>query len=68
MRLALVAANVNQPKGNLDGPRQDFMLATNDQLGKADSFRPLLIAYNVTLNTRDLSIAKHIARRVRQKP
>jgi glutamate formiminotransferase len=27
--------------------------------------RPLLIAYNVTLNTRDLSIAKRIARRVR---
>jgi glutamate formiminotransferase len=27
--------------------------------------RPLLIAYNVTLNTRDLSIAKQIARRVR---
>lgn len=27
--------------------------------------RPLLIAYNVTLNTRDLSIARQIARRVR---
>jgi len=27
--------------------------------------RPLLIAYNVTLNTRDLSVAKQIARRVR---
>ncbi|HVF44691.1 MAG TPA: glutamate formimidoyltransferase [Pyrinomonadaceae bacterium] len=27
--------------------------------------RPLLIAYNVTLNTRDLSVAKRIARRVR---
>ena len=32
MRAALVAANVNQPKGNLDGPRQDYTLATNDQL------------------------------------
>jgi glutamate formiminotransferase len=29
--------------------------------------RPLLIAYNVTLNTRDLSIAKRIARRVRER-
>src|SRR5919206_881613 len=29
--------------------------------------RPLLIAYNVTLNTRDLSIAKQIARRVRER-
>jgi multidrug efflux pump len=45
VRAALAQANVNQPKGNLDGPRQDFMLATNDQLGKAASFRPLVIAY-----------------------
>jgi len=45
VRIALAAANVNQPKGNLDGPRQDFAIATNDQLYKADSFRPLVIAY-----------------------
>ncbi|MDT7689549.1 MAG: glutamate formiminotransferase / formiminotetrahydrofolate cyclodeaminase [Acidobacteriota bacterium] len=29
--------------------------------------RPLLIAYNITLDTRDLSIAKLIARRVRER-
>jgi multidrug efflux pump len=45
VRAALVAANVNQPKGNIDGPRQAYTLATNDQLYKADSFRPLVIAY-----------------------
>jgi len=45
VRQALVAANVNQPKGNLDGPRQDYALATNDQIYKADGFRPLVIAY-----------------------
>ena len=45
VRQALVAANVNQPKGNIDGPRQDYALATNDQLFKAASFRPLIIAY-----------------------
>jgi len=45
VRQALVAANVNQPKGNLDGPRQDFALATNDQLTDAGSFRPLIVAY-----------------------
>ncbi|HEY8091033.1 MAG TPA: efflux RND transporter permease subunit, partial [Polyangiaceae bacterium] len=45
VRQALVAANVNQPKGNIDGPRQDFALQTNDQLYKADGFRPLVIAY-----------------------
>jgi multidrug efflux pump len=45
VRTALAQANVNQPKGNLDGPRQDFILATNDQLGKAVSFRPQIIAF-----------------------
>ncbi|HUJ60588.1 MAG TPA: efflux RND transporter permease subunit [Kofleriaceae bacterium] len=45
IRTALAAANVNQPKGNLDGPRQDWALATNDQLTDAASFNPLIIAY-----------------------
>jgi multidrug efflux pump len=45
VRLALVAANVNQPKGNLDGPRQDYTLQTNDQIFKAEGFRPLVLAY-----------------------
>jgi multidrug efflux pump len=45
VRLALVAANVNAPKGNIDGPRQDFTLATNDQLYEASAFRPLVLAY-----------------------
>ncbi|HEY5676611.1 MAG TPA: efflux RND transporter permease subunit, partial [Myxococcales bacterium] len=45
VRLAIAASNVNQPKGNLDGVRQNFMLATNDQLARAESFRPLIIAY-----------------------
>jgi multidrug efflux pump len=45
VRLAIAAANVNQPKGNLDGPRQDYALATNDQLGDASTFHPLIIAY-----------------------
>jgi multidrug efflux pump len=45
VRLAIAAANINQPKGNLDGARQNWALATNDQLGSAASFRPLIIAY-----------------------
>jgi multidrug efflux pump len=45
VRAALAAANVNQPKGNIDGPRQDYALATNDQLYKAAGFDPLVIAY-----------------------
>ncbi|MGO8996170.1 MAG: multidrug efflux RND transporter permease subunit [Polyangiaceae bacterium] len=45
VRAAIVGANVNAPKGNIDGPRQDYTLATNDQLFKADTFRPLIVAY-----------------------
>src|SRR4051795_8170095 len=45
VRAAVAASNVNQPKGNLDGPRQDFLLSTNDQLAEAASFRPLVIVY-----------------------
>jgi len=45
VRQAVVAANVNQPVGNVDGPRQDYTLATNDQLYKAGSFRSIVIAY-----------------------
>ena len=45
IRSALVAANVNQPKGSLDGPRQNFALATNDQLFGAKAFEPIIIAY-----------------------
>jgi multidrug efflux pump len=45
VRAAVVAANVNQPKGNLDGPRQDYTLATNDQLDHAAGFGTQVIAY-----------------------
>jgi multidrug efflux pump len=45
IRAALVADNVNQAKGNLDGIRQDYTIQTNDQLFKADSFKTLVMAY-----------------------
>jgi multidrug efflux pump len=45
VRQSLATANINQPKGNIDGPRQDYTLATNDQLFKAEGFKGLVIAY-----------------------
>ena len=45
VRTALMAANVNQPKGSLDGRRQNFALATNDQLFGAKAFEPIVLAY-----------------------
>jgi multidrug efflux pump len=46
VRTAVGNANINQPKGNLDGPRLDWALSTDDQLISADRFRPLIIAAN----------------------
>ncbi|MET0343782.1 MAG: multidrug efflux RND transporter permease subunit [Polyangiales bacterium] len=57
VRTALVAANVNQPKGNIDGPRQNFTLATNDQLSDAKSFGPLLLAYKTGAAVRLRDVA-----------
>src|SRR5262249_18824312 len=62
VRLAIAAANVNQPKGNLDGPRQDWALATNDQLDSAASFRPLIIAYKNGAPVRLSEVASVIDR------
>jgi multidrug efflux pump len=45
VRALIVSANVNQPKGTLDGPRQSYTIATDDQLYKAEAFRPLILAY-----------------------
>ena len=45
VRLALVSANVNQAKGTIDGPRQSYTIAANDQLYDAAGFESLIIAY-----------------------
>ncbi|HSS02272.1 MAG TPA: efflux RND transporter permease subunit, partial [Kofleriaceae bacterium] len=57
VRTAIAAANVNQPKGNLDGARQNWALATNDQLANAASFRPLIIAYKNGAPVRLVDVA-----------
>ena len=58
VRTVIVQANVNQPKGNLDGTRQDYALATNDQLDRADAFRPLVLAYKNGAAIRLSDVAK----------
>jgi multidrug efflux pump len=45
VRSALGAANVDQAKGNLDGPRQSYTIGANDQLLTSDSYKPIVIAY-----------------------
>src|SRR6202051_1985285 len=41
LRAAIVAANVNEAKGNFDGPHQAFQIGANDQLLSSDDYRRL---------------------------
>ena len=45
LRSAIVAANVNQAKGNFDGPHQSYQIGANDQLLSSADYRPLIVAY-----------------------
>jgi len=45
LRSALGAANVDQAKGTLDGPRQAFIIGANDQITSAADYRNIIIAY-----------------------
>ncbi len=45
VRTALAAANVDQAKGTLDGPRQSYTIGANDQLTAGDQYKPIVIAY-----------------------
>ena len=45
VRTALAAANVDQAKGVLDGPRQSFTIGANDQLLSSAQYNSIIIAY-----------------------
>ncbi|MDB6171370.1 MAG: acriflavine resistance protein [Chthoniobacteraceae bacterium] len=45
VRTALVASNVNAPKGSFDGARQSYSIGANDQIFSAEEYRPIIIAY-----------------------
>jgi multidrug efflux pump len=45
LRTALGQANVDQAKGVLDGPRQQFTIGANDQLLASAQYAPLVVAY-----------------------
>ncbi len=45
VRSAIVAANVNQAKGNFDGAHQAYQIGANDQLLSSGDYRPLIVAY-----------------------
>ena len=45
LRTAIVAANVNQAKGNFDGARQGYQIGANDQLLTSGDYSALIVAY-----------------------
>ena len=45
LRTAVVASNVNQPKGTLDGPVRSTTIDANDQLRNPADYRDLIVAY-----------------------
>jgi len=57
LRTALSQANVNQAKGNLDGPRQAFTIWANDQLLTSDAYKPIVIAYKNGAPVRIMDVA-----------
>ena len=59
IRAAISAANVNQPKGTLDGEMRSTTINTNDQLKNADEYMNLVVAYrnNAPLRLSDVAVA-----------
>ena len=48
VRTALGAANANRPKGQVANPVNAWTINNNDQIMRADDYRPLIVAYNKT--------------------
>ena len=46
VRTAIGLANVNTPKGSIDGPQRSFTINANDQLQSPQQYRDMIIAYN----------------------
>ena len=58
VRATLAAANVNQPKGSLNGPATASVLDTSDQLLHAREYRDLVIRYKASAALRVGDVAQ----------
>ena len=68
IRTALAAANVNQAKGVLDGPRQSFTIGANDQLNSSAQYNSIVVAYKdgAPVRLSDIATAIDSAENVKQ--
>jgi multidrug efflux pump len=68
LRTAITGANVNQPKGNLDGPERSTTIDANDQLRSVEDYENLIIAHEngAALRLRDVARVQRDAENTRQ--
>jgi multidrug efflux pump len=68
LRTSLAAANVNQAKGVLDGPRQSFTIGANDQLNSSAQYNGVVVAYKngAPVRLSDVASAVDSAENVKQ--
>src|SRR5574337_496825 len=58
VRSALTQANVNAPKGTLNGKTQSYSIGTNDQLADAQQYKSTIISYKNNAPVRLSDVAK----------
>lgn len=68
VRQAVVAANVNQPKGTLNGPVRSTSISANEQLSSAAEYEDLILRYEngSALRLGDVATVVHAAEDARQ--
>ncbi len=68
VRTAITAANVNQPTGNIDGPRRGTTIYANSQVKTPDEYNQLILAYKngAPLRLKDVANAVQGAEDMRQ--
>jgi multidrug efflux pump len=68
LHTALVAANVNEAKGNFDGPHQSYQIGANDQLLSSADYSALVIAYKngAPIKLTDVATVRDDIENVRQ--
>jgi multidrug efflux pump len=57
LRTAISAANVDQAKGTLNGPRQSYTIGANDQLLSSSDYKPVIVAYRNGAAVRTSDVA-----------
>ncbi|ALJ38571.1 MdtB/MuxB family multidrug efflux RND transporter permease subunit [Azospirillum brasilense] len=58
LRSTINTANVNSPKGTIDGPTRNYTINANDQLRRADEYKDLVVAYRSGAPVRLSDIAE----------